>query len=529
MPNRNANDVRQLAAVRAMLEDATKAARNANAMRAATAVVLLDGVVERITYLAAVSRGVTVPRNGALEPLIEGVREKLEGVWDLRVGAEMRQMHRARNIAQHEGVAPGIENLGVWCDATLSYVRSLTDAVFGTSIDTVALTDAVADTTLRTLLEQAANHLMAGEDAKCAKTAGAAVAKADAKWRALHALGASTNLSWKVSEFRDKDLAQRLDDLERLQSLGTFSQDTAESAWFIEVTRLRETLLQPGDGERALGFATGWVISFEEAAATWVPDRFERAQIQARKVRTGDCAAHIGEVLRATKQQLVVELVDVPDVDGYEKWRRKVGELAQSDLGSYWDIGGDGEATLYLDDSIEMAPQIALLTRALADADDAVAQERSDAEDEALAWEQRRQGFQVAVQQQTNRLAWLGDVSIERRYTKEYIAVKIRLDLSPDDDRAALFGAAEEALAQELRSACESAAPLWGEEGRVDVRPVLEAGTLSDHLRAADKAVTAAIENARSAHQQRQQDAESLRSAAVRAIVEARKALTRPA
>lgn len=526
MPNRNANDVRQLAAVRAMLEDATKAARNANAMRAATAVVLLDGVVERITYLAAVSRGVTIPRSGALEPLIEGVREKLEGVWDLRVGAEMRQMHRARNIAQHEGVAPAIENLGVWCDATLSYVRSLTDAVFDTSIDTVSLTDAVADTALRTLLEQAASHLKAGEDAECAKAARAAVEKADARWRALHGLGVSADSSWEASEFRDRGLAQRLDSLERLQSLGTFCQDTAESAWFIRVTQLREILLQPGDGERALGFATGWVISFEEAAATWVPDRFERALIQARKVRTAASAARIGEVLEVTKRQIIVELVDVPDADGYEQWRRKVEELAESELGAYWHIGRDGKAILHLDDSIEMVPQITLLMRALADADAAVAQELSDAEDEALAWEQRRHKFRGAVQQQTNRLAWLGDVSIERDYGGEYVSVEICLEASPDDDGAALLGAADEALAQRLRSACESATSLWGREGRVRVRPVMEAGTLSDHLRAADEAVRAAIEEARSAHRQRQQEAERAHSAAVSAIAEARKALT---
>lgn len=150
---------------------------------------------------------------------------------------------------------------------------------------------------------------------------------------------------------------------------------------------------------------------------------------------------------------------------------------------------------------------------------------RSYAQSEALEWTQRRDHFQATVKQRTRQLRWLGDVSIERHLGKEPTSVEIRLDLSPDGDESELLQAAGAALVECLKSACESATIRQGPAGRVLLWPVIDEGLLSDHLQAADQAVQTAVDDARIAHHQRQQDAENLRSAAVRAIAEARDAL----
>ena len=59
------DEVAQLVGLRAMLEHAVRFASSAPAVHQTTAVVLLDAVVERVTFLTAVSLGLSIgPRDG---------------------------------------------------------------------------------------------------------------------------------------------------------------------------------------------------------------------------------------------------------------------------------------------------------------------------------------------------------------------------------------------------------------------------------------------------------------------------------
>ncbi|MFC8797338.1 hypothetical protein ACFT2C_06370 [Promicromonospora sp. NPDC057138] len=354
----SAEDARHLSRVRKMLEEAAAYATHASSLQRTTAVVLLDGAVERVTYLVAAAVG--VPLGGARTPdlrgLVDDVKKRLPDA-KLESIAKIRELHSVRNAAQHEGVSPDRDEVQNWTRAVQSYVRSLVDAQYGVAIEHVALTDAIQDDGFRSLLEDAERDLEAGRFDQCVQACNKAVEGASRSWKTLHGI---THASSPMPSRSADVVRQRVDAMQAHLDLLTFSPDPAEAQWFTSVAQVPGHLLDADEAERALAFATDWVVGFEDSASTWRPDRLKQHNLAQRLVRKDGGTAYVREVIEVTAGaggtlHAFVRIGNVPDTAHFKQWSLDVA-AAGHDL---WDrlagVFPDGRmlAMMDLDESLE--------------------------------------------------------------------------------------------------------------------------------------------------------------------------------
>jgi len=382
-------DTRHLLALRSMLVDAVHWAHTASPLQRSTATVLLDGVSERALHLVAVDRGLQIPRNN-FDGLLALVVADIAPAWRPSRLPDVRQLHRARNSAQHEGLAPDRDQLAPWAAAVGAFVRSLVEGQFDVDLDRVALTDPVVDDQLRGELEDAAQALAEQRPADSVRASRYAIEKADEVWQRLHGshgtrVGRSLGSMLGAAGGNDP-LDGALRALEREQRLETFAESPAEAVWFAGLSRERPEHLDIDDAERALAFATSWVLAFEAAKESWTPDRRARADRRARLVRAGDGPAYIDSVTQAEASGggavVAVRVADVPDED-FEGWAHTVDALLREAAVTgrpRWQLRGDGIAQIRLDEASLLEEQIEVLASALARAEDRLQEDRrSDA------------------------------------------------------------------------------------------------------------------------------------------------------
>lgn len=382
------HDVEQLLIVRSMLNEARQYAATVTHLRRVTAMVLLDGVVERVTHLVAVTRGIDVKRDG-LPELIGKVSTDLGAAWKHQGDAEVRQLHRARNGAQHEGVASDQKDIARWALGVNAYVRSLVEAQFGADLDQVSLLTLVNDPALRGILESAEQAMDDGDPGSCQTLCADAVNSAQRKWSSLHSPPSRLGLdAWRRmvgaptfgrSDEHVKALGDDLADVHRLIDLTVFANDTAEARWFLAIGREPRDVLDADDARRALAFATNWVIGFEEAAASWVPDRVARSERARRLVRQSPQEpARVAEVVSVTPQSanvlnVVVRIAGVPEDAWFFPWSltvtRQIDDARASADYFAWCLEDDGTAHVAVGAKVDVAKAVKSLKSALAEAD----------------------------------------------------------------------------------------------------------------------------------------------------------------
>lgn len=390
MPDRlDEADARHLLVLRSMLLDAVRYAHAATPLQRATATVLLDGVCERALHFIAATRGVDIPRNN-YELLLERVIQDLKPRWKPARLPDVRQLHRARNSAQHEGLPPDREQLGPWASAVGGFIRSLVQAQFEVDLDRVALTDAVVDNDLRVELEDAARAIAERRPDDSVRSSRNAVDQADEAWRKLHSRRTvSDMLAFRPIGGGSRDpIEGSLRRVERRQRLETFAASPAEAAWFDQLAHERAGHLDLDDAERAFAFGVAWVLAFETAQATWTPDRRARADRNARLLRSGSGPAFVKSVTNvdaaAADASVYVTIADVPNED-FDAWLLTVTRLLRESAGSgpeRWQLYDDGTARLRISDLSVLEDEIDRLAEALAGAD---ARLRADHQKDAAA------------------------------------------------------------------------------------------------------------------------------------------------
>lgn len=339
-------EVDQLLGLRLMLEDALRRAQHAGPHQRATATVLLDATVERATFLVGVSNGLRVGFNDHLDVLISRVKEHLGDRWQPRVLQDVRQLHRARNAAQHEGLGPDRARLPVWASATESYVVGLVDAAFAVDLRRVSLSDALDDFELRAMVATAETHLARRDFRASAEASTMAFDLALRRWEGMHSEGRVHQYSPTGEREVSQQVQSQINDLRSVVSSTALAPDAAEVAWF-RAAAIEPELLDGDDAERMLSFAFGWVAALDLAQQSWTPDRRARADAAERRVRTSPGPATVAEVVSIetfddSTTRAVFRLIGVPDKDSYHAWSVKLDHLlAEGRDTQHWSTVGD--------------------------------------------------------------------------------------------------------------------------------------------------------------------------------------------
>jgi hypothetical protein len=113
-----------LVRLRLLTEDARRRADDISEAGRHLAVVALDGACEYALWLASREHTVPVKERASVPDLYSAVKEALAG-WQVRGWRAVNQMHQARNVAQHAGVALDADQLPSWADATTAFIDSL--------------------------------------------------------------------------------------------------------------------------------------------------------------------------------------------------------------------------------------------------------------------------------------------------------------------------------------------------------------------------------------------------------------------
>ena len=387
------HEVDQLLGLRVMLEDALRRAQHAGPHQRATATVLLDATVERATLLICATTGLHAPPKDSLDTLVTRVKEHLAGRWEPGVLPDVRQLHRARNAAQHEGLAPDRAQLPAWASAVERYVVTLVDAVFGVDVRRVVMSDAIVDPALRALIEAAETALAAGDLEASARASTAAFTTASDRWDTMHRAGQFDFRAPMLARGTSMHSQGQIDELRSVITTSALAVDPSEVAWFRAAAR-EPDVLDSDDVERMLSFAFGWVATFDLAQQSWVLDRRKRAEIAERLVRTGARPARVCEVVSMDSRvegtfEVVFRLRDVPATDEYDDWANVLRSLLSGEgARGWWEVRPNGTVSVEFPEADGAAP-VETLAAALADTAAELARARDEREVEQSAFEQR--------------------------------------------------------------------------------------------------------------------------------------------
>jgi hypothetical protein len=246
--------VRDLIALRLMLDDGTGRANVAHQYTRGSAVVALDAAVERAAYLVAPRRGINVgPRDGLGElhsKLVQSIPS-----WKPTMWAQVRHLHEARNGAQHKGLTPAAEEVPGFAAAARAYVVSLVRAEYGAELDWLILADAVRNDQLAELLRTGECSLLTGDIRSSVIAAKQAFNVAVDWWSKLHGRVRHTPTAAFHSELGfigDDRVGKAVGSLQRAMTEASFASSAAEYEWFRSACNEPLELLDAEDAERML-------------------------------------------------------------------------------------------------------------------------------------------------------------------------------------------------------------------------------------------------------------------------------------
>jgi hypothetical protein len=268
------------------------------------------------------------------------------------------ELHKMRNLVQHEGVLPAPEELPRWLTETEQLADALIAATFGVSLNEVGSAAAVQDEELRPLLEEAEAALEGGEPENSFDASWQALDLARRLFRqrtGLHQTAPSIGTSYQSLMRQDKDLGALLTEVRKLAEqveLSAFTAEPGEWLWFKQRQGERFRGLPPSlpDASRAFVFALSWILWFESYIARHGVDRWDRWREEQRAPSTGlPGGPHIRDVKLGNRpsasggrveglRNWIFELTDVPETQPSFDWavHAVVSEIEDSSLTNAW-------------------------------------------------------------------------------------------------------------------------------------------------------------------------------------------------
>lgn len=315
----------RLSRLRQLLAKAQNRAGDTSVLGHHLALIALDGVAELALGLCLHQRSLTDP--GSVPGMVTMLRNDLGDRW---AGAGLQgfnEVHRARNLAQHQGILPAPDQLPRWAAEIEIFVRDLISTVFGVDLQTASSALGVADPKLRELLHRAERALDEGDFRTSFDLAWEALDAARAAWRG--SARGSTRLPSSGSFTRFNEFSQiraAIAELNDRLEIGTFTSEISEWVWMREqhaesATRSPPTL---DDARRALVFVTGWVLRFESYSARYPAERWREWREKQVAPRTGIP----GDGPRILDAELEQRDANHPDK---AHWRFQLADLPTSD------------------------------------------------------------------------------------------------------------------------------------------------------------------------------------------------------
>lgn len=413
------HEVEQLISLRIALTEAVSNAKRAGRYQRGAVIVALDATVERASSIVATTRGITIPKNGALDDLISKLKQDFGSEWVPRVLPDIRHLRRARNAAQHEGLEPDREQLPRWASATETYVHSLIAAQYKVDVRRIVLADAVQDIELRGMIGRAEVAREQNDYRASVDECSSAYEEARSRWNGFQRNHRVKRSPFNTQIFDRKSfeyLDSRVTIIEQVEAASSFSSSPAEAEWFVRTIAEQGDVFDAEDADRALSFAFQWVVEFERAAEAWTPDRYHRAALAQRKVREAPVPAHIGGCSSVDVQDdtVVAELLlaNVPPEDQYEQWRARLHELLTSET-TWWMISDAGMVTLTktLNGTTDLSPEITALKTALQQVHSEIPEALKEVTHAAEKAEARSVAFTAVVDSIRHQLpAWVSNI-----------------------------------------------------------------------------------------------------------------------
>ncbi|HWA54869.1 MAG TPA: hypothetical protein VG816_11910 [Solirubrobacterales bacterium] len=285
----NPTDAQRLSRLRILRSEARRRSRDRSDPGVHLAVIAIDGVGELAIGLCVRRQGVAVKHDAPLAVRLDRLVDHLRIAPSGRKGFE--DLHKARNLVQHEGILPDREQISLWLAETEQLTDALIEASFGVGLNSVGSAAGVKDQQLRQLLSEAEKGLEAGE----------AEASFQLSWQALEVARRELRLATELFPPKPPVLAGRggvggggefakqLEALSEQLELSAFTSEPAEWLWFRQRQGERFRGLPPSgvDAARAFAFVLACVLEFESYTERHNVERWERWRAEQSAPTTG--------------------------------------------------------------------------------------------------------------------------------------------------------------------------------------------------------------------------------------------------
>ena len=503
--------------LKTLLDQAISGVGTGGRLRTLTAVVLLDAANERAMHIAAHATGAEIRARTTFEEVAKVIIDSIGDRWPGDRWLAVRQLHRVRNIAQHEGVPADPDMLAGWAAATQQFVRSVVAAVFDVDLDEVTLADAIQAEDVAAHVRDAEVALAAGDAQRAVEAAKAAFDLARQRWLGLRPGRdiARPPIRWVTGErgSGDRWIEGAIQSLADASAVGVFAADPAEYLWFRSVALDRDVPPNLDEAYRAVGFVFWWVVRWDAFQATFVPDRRAAHLRQSRNVRTDASRASVESVeLRGERDEYRADLKirDVPTEEDFSRWSRLVGDLVRDGLDGKWCyVQDDGTLSIPVPHDADVGDIARVVDWALTEAERAVVEERETEARVAREAAAASQRFRDEVSG-VSCPEWVDAVDLERDGSSRgtpRIVLRLNSTFASEHDVCEFLRA---------RDDVESCYPT---RDAVVLMPVLAPEHLARLLNEADVALRPAVEEAVQRHTAEAVEREQLTAALRRAFV----------
>lgn len=411
------NDLSNLVAIRSLRDFAASQARIPGVMQRQTAVLLLDGAIER-SVLTACEHLQETP--GDFDYSTKAMQLLRTHGWTPHPGVETdrRQLHRMRNAVQHSGVGVDPADLPRWVIAAEKFIAGVVRSAYGVEMDELAYSAAIEDEDIRASFD-AAEAALASEDVSLAATSVvAAFDKVMALWSRFVVASDRKLAPRHRSHVRDVGWVGGDDSkvlaLLDVASIVAIAPVPSEALWFLAAKQQPE-LLTEEEVKRALVVVFTFATAVEASPAARIEDRRRRQYEGARLVRSDaqtPATIHDYKIKQIGPRTIVTfRLADVPEADQYPAWSEALMAILNGpDPAGHRRFRVEVDGTLSMDEVTEnIATDVDRIEEALRRADAAVVERREAAEQELQATQKADDEFESLVEAATpeDLPAWL--------------------------------------------------------------------------------------------------------------------------